>query len=157
MSTNNNISKDWISAQFCGGVLKSSSEADHSHNVSHSTLNYNVQGAYGWAALKNDNQYIQISLSQCVRWMSIKTQGRGDADQWVKDYYVQYSINGTKWNGADDARVFEGNTDRNTIVEHIFEKPFIARVIRIVPITFHAHMALRFDAFYLDERNDKSD
>lgn len=44
-------------------------------------------------------------------------------------------------------QLFNGNTDRYTVVRHILEEPIIARFVRIQPKTWYRHISMRAE-FY---------
>ena len=65
------------------------------------------------------------------------------------DYKIligEQSIWKVVYNSNNDA-VFEGNRDRNSIKENRFWTPVTARVIRLLPRTWHQHIALRWELF----------
>ena len=52
----------------------------------------------GWIAkYRNKHQFLQIDLGIASRVKRIATQGRYDANQWVKSYTVSYSNNGVRF------------------------------------------------------------
>ena len=52
----------------------------------------------GWVAkYRNTHQWLQIDLGTTSRVKRIATQGRYDANQWVKSYTVSYSNNGVRF------------------------------------------------------------
>ena len=54
-----------------------------------------LKGTSSWsAAALNKNQWVQIDLGQDEVVTAIATQGRANADQWVKSYSVSYSLDG---------------------------------------------------------------
>ena len=56
----------------------------------------NLRG--GWVAkYRNTNQWLQIYLGVATRVKRIATQGRYDANQWVKSYTVSYGDNGVQF------------------------------------------------------------
>lgn len=58
-------------------------------------LTSSASGYGGWAALDNNHdQWLQVDLQQTTRVTGIATQGRGDYDQWVKEYKLQYGEDG---------------------------------------------------------------
>lgn len=81
-------------------------------------------------------------------WAGIVTQGRGDADQWVEEYMVSYTMDGREWTFVERGRRFEGNYDRNTWVRNDFKEPVYARSIRIHPTKWFGHISMRFDAVF---------
>ena len=54
-----------------------------------------LNGAASWsAAVLNKDQWVQIDLGRDEVVTAIATQGRANADQWVKSYSVSYSLDG---------------------------------------------------------------
>ncbi|XP_072017380.1 uncharacterized protein [Amphiura filiformis] len=113
--------------------------------------------AGSWCAAKNDDKpWIQVNLL-AIKWVSgVMIQGRNGYDQWVTKFKVVYNIYGSKWKHvktADDQEdlVFDGNTDRDTIVPRLFPSHVRATVIRIQPIQWHNHISIRFDLIGCDD------
>lgn len=58
----------------------------------------NVQGSGAWVAKANNgSQWLQIDLGELVRVTKVATQGRRDADHWVTQFSLSYSLDGTHW------------------------------------------------------------
>ena len=54
-----------------------------------------LKGASSWSArVLNKDQWIQIDLGRYEVVTAIATQGRANADQWVKSYSLSYSLDG---------------------------------------------------------------
>ena len=59
-------------------------------------LNYSLGSS--WCAGTGDtNPYLQIDLQTLHIICAVSTQGNSQADQWVKTYMLQSSIDGTTW------------------------------------------------------------
>ncbi len=102
-----------------------------------------------WSARLNDkNQWIQVTSFSPKCWTGVTTQGRGDYNQWVTKYTVQSSLDGSNWYFVDNAKVFNGNTDRTTKVSQNFSQPVYARSIRIYPHEWVGWTSLRFEAYF---------
>jgi hypothetical protein len=121
-------------------------------------LNYKLQrcgdsmidSAGGWCSKHNSvGQWIQLDNGKLSTISGIITQGRKDADQWVKSFRVKYKDQGGSWWDVD-GKTFPGNSDRNTKVTTTFSKPVRARYIRIYPQTWKGHMSMRADMFAAD-------
>ncbi|XP_060082317.1 uncharacterized protein LOC132561634 [Ylistrum balloti] len=103
------------------------------------------------ASTLNVEQYIQVKFPRETMVNAILLQGREDHtyNQWVKTYYVFYSIDGVEWtivtSSNQDPRLFPGNTDHNTVVKSTIVPSITAVYIRINPRTWNTHIALRFD------------
>ena len=59
-------------------------------------LNY-TSGSSWCAGTSNTNPYLQIDLQTLHIICAVSTQGNSQADQWVKNYTLQVSPNGTTW------------------------------------------------------------
>ena len=59
-------------------------------------LNY-TSGSSWCAGTGDTNPYLQIDLQTIHIICAVSTQGNSKADQWVKDYKLQLSPNGTGW------------------------------------------------------------
>ena len=82
-------------------------------------------------------------------WSGLILQGRGDADNWVKEIKVDYTLNGKIWQSVEE-KVFTANNDRHTKKEIKFTRPVYARALRIYPQSWQDSIALRFEAIYID-------
>ena len=118
-------------------------------------LNYKLQScgnsmidsSGGWCSKHNKvGQWIQLDNGKLGSISGIITQGRKNADQWVKSFRVKYKDESGSWWDVD-GKTFPGNTDRNTKVTTTFSKPVRARYIRIYPQTWKGHMSMRADMF----------
>ena len=68
----------------------------------------------GWIAkYRNTHQFLQIDLGISSRVKRIATQGRYDANQWVKSYTVSYSNNGVKFFPVKHGRRVKVNVAEN--------------------------------------------
>ena len=106
-----------------------------------------------WTTEENTvGEYIQADFGQLQRIQAIATQGRQDYDQWVTSYQLAYSTDGVTYHyvtSDDDGsdRVFGGNIDQNTVVEHSLDVLIVARFVRLYPQTYHHWMALRWEVY----------
>ena len=121
-------------------------------------LNYKLQkcgnsmidSSGGWCSKHNKvGQWIQLDNGKIGSISGIITQGRKDADQWIKSFKVKYKDEGGSWWDVD-GKTFTGNSDRNTKVTTTFSKSVRARYIRIYPQTWNKHMSMRVDMFVGD-------
>ena len=143
-----------------GATLRASTEYDQAHRAEFGYLNY-VQGRVGcsaWAAGVVDiNQWLQVAWGgQKRKVTSIATQGRADADQWVKEYVVKYILDGETWYLADNGRVFQGNADRTTVKLQPLQNPVLARSVRICPVTWSSHISMRCEVYYEEEEESSA-
>ena len=78
-----------------GRISDSQITSSSSWNSYLSTRQARLNGKASWSARRNDkNQWIQVDLGRQEIVTAIATQGRRNADQWVKSYSVSYSSNG---------------------------------------------------------------
>ena len=72
---------------------------------------------------------MQINADEPLAVGGVITQGRRDADQWVTEYQVKTTKDGSTWTSVG---TFSGNSDRNTKVKQMFAKPVEAKSVRFV-------------------------
>ncbi|XP_072025093.1 uncharacterized protein [Amphiura filiformis] len=104
----------------------------------------------GWVAGVNDQeQWLQIDLYRQLLVTGVVLQGRGDAEEWVTTYNVEYGIDGVTWDYVRDdnetVELFEGSWDGNSLATHMFFQGVIARYIRIRPRSWNGNIALRVE------------
>jgi len=135
----------------CAHVYASSEyNNDHSYSVKGARLNY--QGTC-WCARDLDvMQFLHVGFEIPHLIVRVATQGRADADQWISEYYLKWSLDGEEWNVVEGGRLFQGNTDRNTIVKHDIS-PILARCIRFCPTKWNSHMSMRCEVYYAEQDN----
>jgi hypothetical protein len=99
-------------------------------------------------ALDNPHQWVQISSLVPERWVGVVTQGKPTHDNYITEYRVSYTMNGRDWTFVDEGRLFNGNYDRNTKVRNDFDRPVLARAIRILPTKWFGALRMRFDVIF---------
>uniref|UniRef100_K1P9Z2 Thrombospondin-4 n=1 Tax=Magallana gigas TaxID=29159 RepID=K1P9Z2_MAGGI len=103
----------------------------------------------GWVpATMDTNQYIEVNLTEptFVHWVQI--QGQDSVDNWVTSFSVIYSSDGVTWatyTNSSGASVFEGATDRNTVVSIPMVPAVFGTYIRINPQTWNNAIGLRLE------------
>ncbi|KAL9982966.1 hypothetical protein ACROYT_G005081 [Oculina patagonica] len=134
--------------------ISASSSWDKNYGPENARLNHAAaRGKTGaWSSKLNDqNQFLQVDFWRNVKISKFQTQGRQDMDQWVKKFKLSYSVDGSlafqtyQENGVD--KVFIGNVDRNSIVDHVLLQPITARYVQIKPIEWNGHISLRAEFF----------
>ena len=109
------------------GNITASSVQNASTPATNGRLNYTSGSS--WCARTNDtNPYLQIDLQTLHIICAVSTQGNSQADQWVKTYKLQFSINGTTWTDYKEAgqikvQCFLSNDNLSTniqLVLHVF-------------------------------------
>ncbi|XP_062946491.1 lactadherin [Cynocephalus volans] len=112
------------------------------------------QGKFNaWTAQSNGaSEWLQVDLGSQKQVTGIVTQGARDFGhiQYVAAYKVAYSDDGLKWTeykeqGAIDSKIFPGNSDNNSHKKNLFERPFLARFVRVLPVAWHNRITLRLE------------
>ncbi|EDO48089.1 predicted protein [Nematostella vectensis] len=133
--------------------LSASSRWDRNHGANRGRLNARRHGSRigAWSARTNNRyQWIQVYFPRPKTVTNIATQGRQDANQWVKSYYVTFSVNGVQfvpYKVKGKRKIFRGNKNRNSITYNTFNPPIKALFVRIHPVSWHAHISLRFELY----------
>uniref|UniRef100_A0A1A7XHL9 Milk fat globule-EGF factor 8 protein n=1 Tax=Iconisemion striatum TaxID=60296 RepID=A0A1A7XHL9_9TELE len=112
-----------------------------------------------WSPAQNNrSEWIQVDLGKTKRLTGIITQGAKDFGvvQFVSEFKVAYSNNGEVWSMVKDEntgndKLFQGNIDNNTHKKNIFEPPFYARFVRVVPWAWHERITLRMELLGCDD------
>ncbi|KAM4676520.1 lactadherin isoform 2-T2 [Discoglossus pictus] len=111
-----------------------------------------------WTSLDNNqSEWLQIDLLNAKKISGIITQGAKDFGniQYVEAFKVAYSDNGSTWIIYKDYRtntdkVFLGNNDNYSHKRNIFNPPFTARFVRILPKSWHGRITLRMELLGCD-------
>ena len=101
----------------------------------------------GWCAGFMDiNQWIMITSARPVLWKKVAMLGESKNDNWIRSFYIMYSEDGSSWNYYKNKQIFNGNRNRNTLVECELEG-FIGISIRIHPLTWNNAICARLEAY----------
>ncbi|CAB4026958.1 Hypothetical predicted protein [Paramuricea clavata] len=138
--------------------ISASSQWDSNHSPSNSRLFYAPHnGRTGaWSSKTNDvNQWLQIHFKRLTAIVGVSTQGRAGLTQFVKSYTLSYSQDGSTFQSYTSnglLKVFTGNSDTDTVVDHSLPTAIIAKYIRVHPKTWHGHISMRveFNGCYID-------
>ncbi|XP_060076716.1 uncharacterized protein LOC132556343 [Ylistrum balloti] len=103
-----------------------------------------------WCPNEEDTQpYIQVRFPRETVVDTVILQGRGGNLDWVKTYYISYSIDGNTWtivtSQNNQPKIFTGNYDNNTLVKSNLVSNITARYLRIFPQSKNSRNCLRFD------------
>lgn len=104
-----------------------------------------------WTAQSNSaKEWLQVDLGTQKQVTGIITQGARDFGhiQYVASYKVAHSDDGVQWTVYEEqgtSKVFQGNLDNNSHKKNIFEKPFMARYVRVLPLSWHNRITLRLE------------
>ncbi|KAK3749718.1 hypothetical protein QZH41_003768 [Actinostola sp. cb2023] len=102
----------------------------------------------GWSAsYQNRKQWLQVNLGKIAKIVRIATQGRQDRYEWVKNYSLSSSVNGSSSKVYDGKRNFSANSDSNTVVAHLLKPAITARYIRVHPITWNNAISMRMELY----------
>jgi len=117
-------------------------------------LNYKKPSG-GWCSTDledNPEQYVEVDLLYNTKVTGIATQGRYSGQEWVEHFKIEYKrYNETRYRRYLEKgqwKVFSGNTDTNTTVKQLFDRPLIVKNIRIIPLgnRFTIH-CMRFELY----------
>eukprot|EP00079_Xenopus_tropicalis_P022359 XP_012814229.1 PREDICTED: lactadherin isoform X2 [Xenopus tropicalis] len=112
-----------------------------------------------WTALENNQeQWLQIDLRIPKKISGIITQGAKDFGniQYVESFKVAYSDDGNTWKIYKDSRtkadkIFLGNNDNYSHKKNLFDVPFSARFVRVLPQSWHERITLRMELLGCDD------
>lgn len=101
-----------------------------------------------WTASQSDfAQYLIIDLGKKYNITSISSQGRAYSSEYVMEYRVDYGYDGQDFAPYRDRngniKIFDANTDDNTVVDNKFEAPLVAQYIRINPTRWQNRISMR--------------
>ncbi|KAK3611483.1 hypothetical protein CHS0354_039095 [Potamilus streckersoni] len=119
-----------------------------SQMTSSSTLDSHSTAAYGrlynsfgaWSPVTATGKpWIQVDLLQPKNISGIFTQGSPTDDKWITKFYISTSIDGFSFTPYSEviggvAKIFTGNSDRNTVVQNLFNRNVLARHVRIIAV-----------------------
>ena len=92
------------------GQIKASTEYNAAHGATNGRLNFKPGGGKtgAWSALQNDvHQWLQVDLEIKTEVSGIKIQGRQDTDQWVTNFTISYSSDGTTYTSYQNSKVWK--------------------------------------------------
>ena len=84
------------SGSIPGSKINASTVQSASTPANNSRLNF-ASGSSWCAGTGDSNPYLQIDLQTLHIICAVSTQGNSQADQWVKNYILQSSIDGSNW------------------------------------------------------------
>ena len=77
-------------------------------------------------------------------------QGRGDWNQWVTSFSIEYTLDGLNWIKYKRGENFSGVSDRYT-KRFLKLDPFYAVSIKIIARAYYGVPAMRIGAFFIME------
>jgi hypothetical protein len=99
-----------------------------------------------WCVNDNNNQqYIEWDFG-IPKWITaIQTQGRANSDQWVTFYKLKCkATDSAPWADINGGSDYEGNRNRNTIVENRID-PIKCKSLRLYVDGWRSHISMRAD------------
>ena len=125
-----------------------SSSFDDGTTANRARLDFKYREGHGsWIPLTNNiNEYLQFSGPRPFKFHSVETRGHLNENRYTQTYRVQYTLDGNTWNWYKNGLIFNGNTNNINGVNNTFE-PFVARAVRIWPITFTGSISLRAEMY----------
>lgn len=96
--------------------------------------------------------YLQVDMSAVHFVCKVATLGNEHDRVWTTSYKLQFSLDGVRWNTYTEnnaEKVFPGNTDSSSVVQHSFLASIKARYVRFYPVTHDGHPCLRVEIFVL--------
>ena len=90
---------------------------------------------------------LEIDLLDLAFITAIGTKSGAYWYEWVTYYTFSYSLNGYNWTYYLNGVALPGNDDQHTEVQNVLSAPFIARYIRIYPLTAFEWVDMRVEAY----------
>ncbi|KAL9978372.1 hypothetical protein ACROYT_G015875 [Oculina patagonica] len=133
-------------------AITASSYFTHNSQLSPKFVRLNSPSAWSIADDHPGPHWLQVDLGRAVAIKGVATQGRriDNHAQWVTSYTVSSSLNGSDWvmyTEDNVEKVFQGNTDKDTVVAHVFPQHIRARFIRIWPKTWKERVSMRAELY----------
>ncbi|KAK3746556.1 hypothetical protein QZH41_017034 [Actinostola sp. cb2023] len=86
-----------------------------------------------------------------MRVTKIATQGRPNSGQRVTLYTIAYKDDSNvDWIYYENQKVFQGNTDSDTVVSHVLQKPIVTKYVRFYPKTYSGWPSMRAELYGYD-------
>eukprot|EP01084_Bolivina_argentea_P294130 506012_1 len=91
--------------------------------------------------------YVQVNLGSIHAISAVATYGRACCDQYVTQYNLQYSIDGTTFISIGVNNPLNGNVDATSRALNKFDANIIAQYLKFIPVTFHLWQSMRVEAY----------
>ncbi|XP_042143020.1 hemocytin [Ixodes scapularis] len=102
-----------------------------------------------WVPHLNDKEFIEAELVRPQTVYGVETRGDSQLGAWVTSFTVMFSQDGVAYgqlsNTDGSPKVFSGNHDAQSKNRQLFEHPFQAKFIRLVPKSWEGRIALKWD------------
>ncbi|RZC42307.1 hemocytin, partial [Asbolus verrucosus] len=133
-------------------VFNASSVLSSSFEPEFARFNTKAEGKSGgsWSPkYSRTSEYLEINLGHQEPIYGIKIKGNPLYDEYITSFRVFYSHDGGTFfpvfNKERLPQIFRGSIDTTTPVQHIFDTPFEAQIIRINPQTWHTSISLQVE------------
>ncbi|XP_030828885.1 lactadherin-like [Strongylocentrotus purpuratus] len=136
--------------------LTSSSRYNNAYTASNGRLNGGVSGE-AWIASDDDkDKWVKIDLGKTSTVTGVIVQGRYGSVQWITSVKVSYSLDNVMWTYAlepqcGEQKIYAANYDHGTPETILFPRPITARYVRIHPVTWQGHQAMRYEVLGIAE------
>ncbi|PFX14396.1 Receptor-type tyrosine-protein phosphatase delta [Stylophora pistillata] len=134
--------------------ITASSELSANTPAKNGRLNYTL-GSSWCARISDTNPYLQVDLQTLHIICAVSTQGNSQEDQWVKNYTIKFSDDGTTWTGYKEGgkiKTFQGNGDRSSEVKHVLYESVRAHYLQILPNAYHGARCIRMEVFGVKQK-----
>uniref|UniRef100_A0A8C2WSE7 Coagulation factor VIII, procoagulant component n=1 Tax=Cyclopterus lumpus TaxID=8103 RepID=A0A8C2WSE7_CYCLU len=106
---------------------------------------------------RNKMSWIQVDLQRPTLLHGVQTQGVRSKlrDNYIALFHISYSLDQETWttyrgNGTKQNKLFYGNMDSSKVKNNLIDPPFVARYVRIQPLSFVQKPALRLELLGCD-------
>ncbi|OAF64960.1 Retinoschisin, partial [Intoshia linei] len=131
--------------------LEATSFFNKARKAQYGRLNSFRAGGSWTAGVSNINQHLTIDLGYQYAINKISTQGRQGSNEFVTEYFVEYSIDKNIWysykNQYGSNQLFIGNFDDSSVVENELGNPLIAQYVRINPQRWNNMISIRIELY----------
>ncbi|XP_048583976.1 uncharacterized protein LOC5501433 isoform X1 [Nematostella vectensis] len=107
---------------------------------------------YAWAASTKTGagDYLEVDLGAVFLLAGIATQGHPSENEFTRSYKLLMSLGGQQWETYKENntnKIFNGNTDKTTVVKRTFSMVTAARYVRVNPMTFQGYKQMRVELY----------
>eukprot|EP00057_Strongylocentrotus_purpuratus_P026957 XP_011681431.1 PREDICTED: lactadherin-like [Strongylocentrotus purpuratus] len=142
--------------------LTSSSDYNQNHPPSAGRLNGGVSSNENaaWLARNDDvDKWVKIDLGKTCTVTGVIVQGRYETAQWITSVKVSYSLDDVTWTYAlepqcGEQRIYAANYDNTTPETILFPRPITAQYVRIHPLTWKWHQAMRYEVLGIPDQTE---
>lgn len=90
------------------------------------------------------HEWLCLDFRRLREVAALETKGSGMYAEWTTQFRVSYSVDGAEWKVHPS--IFEGNTDSKSVKQNVLVPPLRARSLKLHPIAWHSHSAIRVEA-----------